>query len=49
MDTPYCLKDLTKVYFACRGMLYGKEKQTLFIDDEPTKALQNPKWNGFFT
>jgi hypothetical protein len=20
----------------------------LFIDDEPNKALQNPKWNGLF-
>jgi hypothetical protein len=27
---------------------YGKEKQTLFIDDEPNKALENPKWSGFF-
>jgi hypothetical protein len=49
MDIPYCLKDLTKVYFACHGMLYGKELQTLFIDDEPNRALQNPKWNRFFT
>jgi hypothetical protein len=49
MDIPYCLKDLTKIYFACCGMLYGKEKQTLFIDDEPSNALRNPKWSGFFT
>jgi hypothetical protein len=42
MDTPYCLKDLTKVYFACCGLPYGKEKETLFIDDESHKALQNP-------
>jgi hypothetical protein len=20
----------------------------MFIDDEPSKALQNPKWNGLF-
>jgi hypothetical protein len=22
--------------------------QTLFIDDEPSKAFQNPKWSRFF-
>jgi hypothetical protein len=49
MDTPYCLKDLTKIYFACHGLPYGKGKQTLFIDDEPNETLRNPKWSGFFT
>jgi hypothetical protein len=23
--------------------------QTLFIDDEPSKAFRNPKWNGLFS
>lgn len=49
MDIPYCLKDLTKIYFTCCGLLYGKEKQTLLIDVEPSEALRNPKWSGFFT
>jgi hypothetical protein len=35
----YCLKDLSRVYFACRGLPYGKEDQTLLINDEPCKAL----------
>ncbi len=29
-------------------MLYGKEDQTLFIDDELHKMLQNSKWNCLF-
>jgi hypothetical protein len=49
MDTPYCLKDLTKIYFSCHGLPYGKEKQILFINDEPNETLQNPNWRGFFT
>jgi hypothetical protein len=28
---------------------YGKEKQTLFMDAKPSKAIWNPKWSGFFT
>jgi hypothetical protein len=44
----YYLKDLKHVYYACRGNDYGKEDQTLFIDDEPSKALWNLKWIGFF-
>jgi hypothetical protein len=27
---------------------YGDRDQTLFIDDEPGKAFQNPKWNELF-
>jgi hypothetical protein len=23
MDIPYCLKDLTKIYFSCHGLPYG--------------------------
>jgi hypothetical protein len=46
---PHCyLKDLKHVYYACHGKDYGKEDQTLFIDDEPSKALWNLKWIGFF-
>jgi hypothetical protein len=32
------------------GYLMGwkLEYQTLLIDDEPSKALQIPKWSGFF-
>jgi hypothetical protein len=44
----YYLKDLDQVHFACKGLLYGDKDQTLFIDDELTKALQNPKWSGLF-
>jgi hypothetical protein len=36
------------VYYGCYGQPYGKEDQTLIIDDESNKALWNPKWNGFF-
>ncbi len=44
----YYLKDLKRVYYACHGKDYGKEDQTLLIDDEPNKALWNLKWIGFF-
>jgi len=27
---------------------YGKEDQTLLIDDELSKTLQNSKWSGLF-
>jgi hypothetical protein len=37
------------VYFACQRLPYGKEDQTLFIDDEPNKAFQNSKSGGFFS
>jgi hypothetical protein len=36
------------VYYACHGLPYGKEDQTLLIDNEPSKVFQNLKWNGFF-
>jgi hypothetical protein len=36
------------VYYVCRGLPYGKEHQTLLIDDEPNKVLWNPKWSGLF-
>jgi hypothetical protein len=36
------------VYYAYCGKDYGKEDQTLLIDDELSKALQNLKWSGFF-
>jgi hypothetical protein len=44
----YYLKDLDQVHFACRGLPYGDKNQTLFINDESSKALQNPKWSGLF-
>ncbi len=44
----YYLKDLDRVHLACKGLPYGDRDQTLFIDDEPNKAFQNPKWNGLF-
>jgi hypothetical protein len=44
----YCLKDLSRVYSACQGLPYGKEDQTLLIDDELSKALQNSKSSGLF-
>jgi hypothetical protein len=44
----YCLKDLSCVYSACQGLPYGKEDQTLFINDKPNKVLQNSKSNGLF-
>jgi hypothetical protein len=42
------LKGFDQVHFICRGLLYGDRDQTLFIDDEPNKALQNPKWSILF-
>jgi hypothetical protein len=44
----YYLKDLDRIHLACKGFPYGDRDQTLFIDDEPNKAFQNPKWNGLF-
>jgi len=29
---------LKQVYYACHGQPYGKENQTLLIDNEPNKA-----------
>ncbi len=42
----YYLKDLKCVYYGCYGLPYGKEYQTLLIDDEPNKTFQNLKWSG---
>ncbi len=42
------LKDLDQIHLACKGFSYGDNDQIMFIDDEPSKALQNPKWNGLF-
>jgi hypothetical protein len=44
----YYLKDLQHVYYVCCGLPYGKENQTLLIDDEPSKVFQNPKRSGLF-
>jgi hypothetical protein len=44
----YFINDLKCMYCVCCGLLYGMEDQTLLIDDEPSKVLQNPKWSGFF-
>jgi hypothetical protein len=44
----YYLKDLKCDYYGCCGLPYGKEDQTLFIDDEPSKVLWKFKWNGLF-
>jgi hypothetical protein len=44
----YCFKDLSCVYFACQGLPYGKEDQTLFINHELSKAFRNLKSNVFF-
>jgi hypothetical protein len=42
------INDLKCVYYVCCGLPYGMEDQTLLVDDEPNKTLQNPKWSGFF-
>ncbi len=44
----YYLNNLKHVYYGCCGLPYGKEDQTLLIDDEPNKALWYPKWSGVF-
>jgi hypothetical protein len=44
----YYVKDLKHVYSACGGKDYGKEDQTLLIDNEPNKVFWNPKWIGLF-
>ncbi len=36
------------MYYGCHGLPYGKDDQTLLIDNEPRKMLHNPKWNGHF-
>jgi hypothetical protein len=35
----YYLEDLKCVYYGCDMLPYGKEDQTLLIDDEPNKVL----------
>jgi hypothetical protein len=44
----YYLKDLKRMYYNRCGLPYGKEDQTLLIDDEPNKAFRNSKWSGLF-
>jgi len=39
----YCFKDLIHVYSACRGLPYGKEDQTLLINDDWSKVFRNSK------
>jgi hypothetical protein len=34
--------------YGCRRLPYGKEDQTLLIDNESNKALWNSKWSGIF-
>jgi hypothetical protein len=48
LGSHYYLKDLKRMYYVCPRLPYGKEDQTLLIDDEPTKMFRNPKWSGFF-
>ncbi len=36
----YYLKDLKRVYYGCWGLPYGKENQTLLIDDEPSNTTR---------
>jgi hypothetical protein len=35
----YYLKDLKRIYDGCHGLPYGKENQTLLIDNEFNKAI----------
>jgi hypothetical protein len=48
LGSHYYLKDLKHVYDGCRGLPYGKEDETLFIDNELNKAIRNSKWSGLF-
>ncbi len=36
------------MYYNRHELLYGKEDQTLLIDDEISKVFRNPKWNALF-
>jgi hypothetical protein len=38
----YYLKHLKDMQYACHRSTYGKEDQTLLIDNEPSKAFWNP-------
>jgi hypothetical protein len=44
----YYLKDLKLVYYACCEKHYGKEDQTLLINDETNKTPWNLKWTNVF-
>ncbi len=35
----FYLKDLDRIHLACKGLPYGDRNQTLFIDEELSKAL----------
>jgi hypothetical protein len=48
LGSHYYLKDLKFVYYGCRRLFYGKEDQTLLIDDELSKVLRNGKWSDLF-
>jgi len=37
------------VYYACHGLPYGMEDQTLLINDECNEVFQNLKWSNFFS
>jgi hypothetical protein len=39
MGSYYCIKDLKRVYYACCGLPYGIDDQTLLINDKPSKTL----------
>jgi hypothetical protein len=43
LGSHYYLNDLRCVYYAYHGKDYGKEDQTLLINNERSKVLQNPK------
>jgi hypothetical protein len=36
------------VHLDYKDLPYADKDQTLLIDDEPSEAFQNPKWNGLF-
>jgi hypothetical protein len=44
----YYLKDLDQVHLAYTSLFFEDRDQTLLVDDELNKALQNPKWSGLF-
>jgi hypothetical protein len=48
LESHYYLKDLKRVYYGCCGLPYGKQDQTLLIDNEPNKVMQNSKWSVLF-
>jgi hypothetical protein len=44
----YYLMYLKRMHYDCCGLPYGKEDQTLLVDDEPNKVLWNLNWSDFF-